>query len=391
MIKLFYRNYFSLFLLFGATLSAQSVKGLYVDGFINIIGNTQSEDSLLNYAQANGFNYLALYDLQLVHAQYNMTNFSSIAPLASFINRAKSQFGILKVGAIAENFWFFQNRIRPNNIAHTNPLEKFDVYDLEFEFWNTTATGPSGYYCTTYLQPASLPCDTAGAFSFYKNELRKIDSVATIDNVISETYVGWPTSGQAHQLAGLCDRVLVHAYVNTAANAYGYTQTRLSYFASSPSAPVNIIVIFSSEPSFMGPWLSSNSETLAFSTYNTAFQNDPSAWTSGINLLGYQWFDYSNMIYTLPMTIVANEDGNGLQYFQNGNQLDFLLLSPKENVATIFIYNSCGQLVNKNSEQVIKGENKISINTENFSDGIYFFSVQFPDLKPINGKFVFAK
>ncbi|MEI6816871.1 MAG: hypothetical protein WCL14_09700, partial [Bacteroidota bacterium] len=57
----------SFILLSSIKMNAQSVKGLYVDGFSNILGNTNSEDSLLHYAHDNGFNYLALYDLWPIH------------------------------------------------------------------------------------------------------------------------------------------------------------------------------------------------------------------------------------------------------------------------------------------------------------------------------------
>jgi hypothetical protein len=380
-----------LILLFGSTLSAQTVKGLYVDGFINILGNTPREDSLLNYAHSNGFNYLALYDLHLVQNQYDFTNVSTIAPMANFINRAKTQFGILQVGAIGENFWFFQNRISIYNQAHPNVNEKFDVYNLEFEFWNTSSTGPSGYYCTTYLQPASLPCDTAGAFSFYKIQLRQIDSLATVDNAISETYVGWPNAGQAHQIAVLCDRVLVHAYVTSDNSEYAYTQTRLSYFGTSPNAPVNIIVIFSSEPAFMGPWLITHPETQAFSTYYSAFQNDNSSWTNGINLIGYQWFDYSDMPYLLPLKVDELQNNNCIRINLSENELHIFIqnISGDKN-AVIFIYNSSGQLVKSESHPLLSGENKFNLDIEKLANGCYFLNVQFQDSGSANTKFILS-
>ncbi len=374
---------------FFTSLPAQTVKGLYVDGFNSILGNTLREDSLLNYAQLNGFNYLAFYQLHLVHAQYDMTNFNSIAPLAAFINRAKTQYGIQKVGAIAENYWFFENRIRPYNSAHSNTNEKFDVYNLEFEFWITSSTGPSGYYCTTYLQPASLPCDTAGAFFFFKNELRKIDSLAALDNLISETYVGWPNAGQCRQIAGLCDRVLLHSYVATDATVYGYTQTRLSDFAGAPSGPVDIIVIFSSEQSFMGPWLTSNPETQAFSTYTTDFQNDPSSWTSGINLIGYQWFAYTDMIYSLPLSTTDIANNNQPSLFQNGDQLEISFSDTNEIPTAISIYNSAGQLINQTSAFVNSG-NKIILNTAPMCGGIYFAVLQFQGSNSVSEKFIIS-
>ncbi|MDQ3109806.1 MAG: T9SS type A sorting domain-containing protein [Bacteroidota bacterium] len=371
-----------------SSLAAQSVKGLYVDGFNSILGNTQREDSLLNYAQLNGFNYLALYELHLVHAQYDMTDFSSITPLADFISRAKTQFGILKVGATAENFWFFQNRVRPYNAAHTNINEKFDVYNLEFEFWINSTTGPSGYYCTTYLQPASLPCDTSGAFAFYKNELRQIDSVATLDGTISETYVGWPNQGQCQQIAALCDRVLVHAYVGTDATAYGYTQTRLSYFAGTSQSPNPIIVIFSSEQSFMGPWLNTNPETQAFSTYNSDFQNDASPWTAGIDLLGYQWFAYTDMPYSLPLA-VNEQENTAFHLFPHDEFLEITFSNNIQEITSATIYNSAGQLVYRVADTEIK--NHCSISTGNYTSGIYFLTVQYCGSAPVTKKFAIIR
>jgi hypothetical protein len=383
-MKFSFGCFFFFIFFFGTILSAQQVKGLYVDGFSNILNNTQAEDSLLNYAQSNGFNYLALYDLHVIQTQYDFTNYTTIAPLASFINRAKTQFGILKVGAIAENFWFFQNRIFVYNQAHTNVNEKFDVYNLEFEFWNTSSTGPSGYYCTTYLQP-NFTCDTAGAFAFYKNELRQIDSLAAVDNAISETYVGWPNAGQAQQIAGLCDRVLVHAYVTSDNLEYGYTQTRLSYFASAPSAPVDILVIFESEASFMGPWLTTHPETQAFSTYTTAFQNDLSSWISGINLIGYQWFDYTDLPYSLPLSVAANEKQNDVRVNQFQNQLQvFISNTSGDKNAAFSIYNASGQLIRSESHVLESGENKIILGTENMTDGIYFIHILYPEKNKIS-------
>jgi len=321
---------------------SQNVKGLYVNQFSSILANIPAEDSLLNYAQVNGFNYLALYELQIVQTQHDLTSFSASAPLAAFINKAKTQYGILNVGAVAENYWFFENRIHVYNQLHSNTNEKFDVFNLEFEFWQTAATGPSGYYCTTYLQPSGFSCDTAGAFDFYINELRKIDSLAATGGHISETYVGWPTAGQCHEINATCDRVLVHAYVTNANNAYGYTQTRLSYFGTSASS-ANIIVIFSSEPAFMGPWLNTNPEYTAWNTYSNGFSNETATWVSGINLIGYQWFDYTDMPYDLSMNV--DPLPTAVPYYIIADR-DFIYIAAGTDAPRTFtLYNSLGQVV----------------------------------------------
>lgn len=328
----------------GSFLPAQSVKGLYVNQFSTILGDIPAEDSLLNYAQVNGFNYLALYELHIVHAQYDLTSFSASAPLAAFINKAKTQYGIVNIGACAENYWFFENRIHTYNQLHSNPDEKFDVFNLEFEFWIASAVGPAGYYCTTYLTPNGFPCDTAGAFDFYIRELHKIDSLAATEGHISETYVGWPTEGQCHEVVANCDRVLVHAYVTNDNIAYGYTQTRLSYFGTSATT-ANIIVIFSSEPAFMGPWLVANPEYTAWNTYSADFGNETAPWTSGMNLLGYQWFAYTYMPYDLSMDVPQTSVESEMLWTIYFDHHHLSMRSEKIAPRQYTIYNSSGALV----------------------------------------------
>lgn len=362
-----------------APAQSQTVKGLYVDNFSNILGDIPAEDSLLNYAQTNGFNYLALYELHLVHAQYDMTNFSSIAPLAAFINRAKTQYGIQQVGAVAENYWFFLNRVHVYNQAHPNVNEKFDVYNLEFEFWIAASTGPSSYYFTTYLQPGGYPCDTSGAFQFYKSELRQIDSLANTIGKISETYVGWPTVGQCHQISALTDRVLVHAYVTNDNVAYGYTQTRLSYFGTA-AAPTDIIVIFSSESAFMGPWLASNQEAQAYTTYSADFAAETAGWTSGINLIGYQWFAYTFMPYDLSL---ATDPEQLVVHFLVTSQNNTLQITcTNDETKTCKIYNALGETVSSTKQTA----SNFSVPMNSCATGIYFVEIQNTTTGEVNSK-----
>ena len=53
------------FYLFSFRVEAQQTpafRGIYIDSFDDILGNTVKEDSLLQYAVDSSFNYLALYD-----------------------------------------------------------------------------------------------------------------------------------------------------------------------------------------------------------------------------------------------------------------------------------------------------------------------------------------
>jgi len=280
-----------------STAQAQNpaLRGIYIDKFSQILGNPTKEDSLLNYAQDSSFNYLALYDLQSI----NFNNATSVGKLAAFIRKARTSYGVQYIGAVCESYSSFQSKIAPYNNGRTNADEKFDVFNLEFEFWINSSVNSSGYYCQQYLAANGCSCDTAGAFQFYIDQLHKIDSLAATQNALSETYVGWFNQGQGQQIAENVDRVLLHAYRTDASSVFGYSKSRLSYLASF-SQQVDVVPIFSSEPDFMGPWLNSHSMTEAYATYQADFNADNSSWKPYIRLLGYQWFDYGFMPKPVP-------------------------------------------------------------------------------------------
>src|SRR5689334_20322775 len=117
-------------LIFTSASMAQNVRGFYVNGFNTILGNTASETTLLEYTQANGYNYLCLYSL----SSLDLTSSSTKSKLASFISRAKTQYGVTQVGAAGEIYSFFSNYIIPYNVGRP-ATEKFDVLNFEFEFW----------------------------------------------------------------------------------------------------------------------------------------------------------------------------------------------------------------------------------------------------------------
>ncbi|HRH67237.1 MAG TPA: T9SS type A sorting domain-containing protein [Bacteroidia bacterium] len=267
-----------------------TLKGIYVDKFSQILGNTVKEDSLLHYAQDSSFNYLALYDLHTI----NFSNASSVSILASFIRKARENYGVVNIGAVCESYSSFRDKIAPYNNARTNANEKFNVFNLEFEFWTSSSVNSGGYYCTQYLQPNNCNCDSSGGFKFYISQLHLIDSLASVQGAISETYVGWFNQGQAQQIVNNTDRVLLHAYRIDPSSVYGYSKTRLSYLASL-NRPVDVMPIFSSEPNFMGPWLSSHSTNESYSKYTADFTADGNNWKSYIRLNGHHWFDYGFM------------------------------------------------------------------------------------------------
>jgi hypothetical protein len=289
------------YVLFTAAAQAQNVRGFYVNGFNSILGNSASETTLLNYTQANGYNYLCLYSLGSV----DMTSASNKAKLASFINRAKTQYGVTQVGVAGEIYSFFANYIIPYN-AGRPANEKVDVLNFEFEFWITSTI--ANQYCAQYLTPNHLSCDSAGAFAFAKSEFAQIDAACAANGLKSEVYFGWPNKGQMQWFAQRADRILLHAYRTSDSDIYSYTKARLMDI-SSINSQVEVIIIFSSESIYMGPWLQSNPITKPYETYSSAFSAETGTWKANIKLQGFQWFKYSTMPPTssnLTATITSN-------------------------------------------------------------------------------------
>ena len=104
-----------------------------------------------------------MYDLHSL----NLSNSNTADLLGAFIKRAKENYGIQYVGAICENASSFINKIVPYNNGRSDDNEKFNVFNLEFEFWTASSVNPGGYYCTQYLEQANCSCDTSGGFKFF--------------------------------------------------------------------------------------------------------------------------------------------------------------------------------------------------------------------------------
>ncbi len=277
----------------------QTVKGFYIDGFQTILGNPLREDSLLRFAKNNGFNYLMLYNLHNINTQHPLTNISTSAVLANFIYKAKTQFDIAEIGGASENFEFLRDVIHVYNEQHPNPLEKIDVYNLEFEWWNAASVDTGGYYCQYYLAPNGDTCSVDGAFNYYTEMLFKIDSMANSAGHKSEAYLGWFDDPQGAGLinAGV-DRILLHIYmpsVNFNQNSqYNYVDDRLRSLGLA-NQPIKVLPLYSSEPSFMQTWVTTNDFFTPFNLLEASLQNETASWKSTIQLEGIQWFTYSDM------------------------------------------------------------------------------------------------
>ena len=308
---------------------SNNVRGMYVKGINSWLGNSSSENAILTYAQGNAFTYLLFYDL----GSLNFSSSTTKNALANFISRAKTQYGIVEVGAAGEVSTFFSNYIIPYNNGRSSVTEKFNVLNFEFEFWVSSSI--SSLYCSRYLSPNGFNCDTSGAYKFAKRELIAIDALSNANGLISEMYLGWPNKGQAQDIANTVDRILLHAYRSNDADVYQYSKNRLIDFAST-NHTVNIIPIFSAEPAFMGSWLASNPISKPYQTYSYLYAAETGSWKQYINLQGYQWFTYTE----LPKTVsaIATITASGPTTFCTGSTVTLTA-----NSGSVYLWSPGGQ------------------------------------------------
>ena len=359
------KNTFTLFtMLFVFVLQSNASRALYVNDFHNILGDINAEINLLTYSQNNGIETLLLYDLHIIHSLHDLTNSSTNFILADFILNAKSNYGISNITATGENESFFSNVIDIYNNSRASSLEKFDGYNLEFEFWDVSSTSTGGYYCNNYLIPNGLPCNTDGAFEFYLSNLQTINLLANnnIHPIITESYVGWPTAEQADSISSNLDLIRIHAYVNNPQLAFDYTENRLFEFSYNNTG-LDISIIYSSEPTFMQNWLINNSMLNAEQIFINDFNNIASNWTSNINLNGFTYFAYT---YNsgINLSSKSNLSKNKLKTQPNPSNGIFQINNPR-NISEEYqfeIFDISGRLVQDYKHYF----NQIHINTRGF-------------------------
>jgi hypothetical protein len=287
-----YRYFILLFLSFYSVNTMKAERYLYVDDFKKILDNPTRRTALLAYAQSHQINELILYELHLVNTVHNLSNATTNQILADFIKSAKTTYGITRISAAGESAGWFQANIITYNATRSLASEKFDALGLEFEFWTPSAV--SMYYCPDYLVPNNLPCDSAGAFLFCKNQLVQMKALtaASTHPMSVEMYVGWPNLGQLHQLSAVADKMFIHAYVANPSTSFNYTSARLNYYANY-AGTANVYIIFSSEPDFMQTWLLGHSMAEAETLFTTAYNASSGAWKNHVNFAGFVYFAYT--------------------------------------------------------------------------------------------------
>lgn len=263
-------------------------RGLYVNKFDTILGDTAKENTLLRWSKKQQINALTLYGLGNI-----LPKTSNYPVLAAFILRAKTGYGIKEVNATRGKAVDFSTYVHNYNNSRSDTLERFNWSNLEREFWN-------GDHTFTY--------------SFTQLQLMKNWGNTQTPIVPTEQYIGWlrDSSGApsnpireaqiADSIVLVVDRLLLHDYQQNL--SFSYVQPRLDILGQKAIAQgkvLKVAIIFSAEnPTFSGAYFTTHEFVDAYNFINNANNAATYAGKSGIQLIGYQLYNYSHAKMARP-------------------------------------------------------------------------------------------
>ncbi|PQJ78815.1 hypothetical protein [Polaribacter porphyrae] len=269
-------------------------RALFVDGFNNILGSPSKENKLLGFAKKNNFNTLILYELNKIDKRFPLTDTRKNSVLADFIAKAKLKYGIRKVGASGESATFFIDIVQVYNNSRPKPEEKFDIYNLEFEYWSKKASSNKGYYCEGYLRDNNQPCNRQGSFNYFLESLKKLKKLAkeSKHNILIEAYVGYYTQKEISKISKYCDRLLIHTNGKSPKICFDSTLKNLEYL-SKINSNIKVSIFFSARMNGMGYWLKFDSLDRGESLFKNQ-KNKKNNTLNGINGIdGFAYHTYS--------------------------------------------------------------------------------------------------
>ncbi|MCB0506757.1 MAG: hypothetical protein R2739_10460 [Chitinophagales bacterium] len=257
-------------------------RGLYVNKFDTILGDTAKENNLLRWAKRENFNALTLYGLSKIVSEPSIYN-----TLAAFILKAKTDYGFKEVNATRGKASDFTNYVNAYNNSRTNTAERFNWANLEREFWNG---------------------DNTFTYSFLQLQQMKNWGLTQTPVVKTEEYIGWlrDSSGAqttparrieiADSLVMVVDRMLIHDYQQNV--SFGYVEERLDTLGQRAIAQgkiLDVAIIFSAEtPTYSGAYFSTHPFVDAYNIIYNANSAATYPGKAGIRLVGYQIYNYSH-------------------------------------------------------------------------------------------------
>lgn len=253
--------------------STPTYKGIYYDNFMYEVGDTAKENKFLRYCKKYNLTTISLYDLESI--LWDTKNYSKTS---RFIRKARVYYGIKRVTAVIGDSSSAINMIGKYHSNYKDTLKCFNAINLELEWWNNACS-----WSVYKLQLSSIQ-------KWTKNQKTKIGC---------ETYIGWYSnpsgidSLMADFLDKKCDRILVHDY--EAQPGFFYTKDRIDWIGRCSkylNKVQEVIVIFSAEPNFSGPYFHNNLFLAGYSSYVTGYKSTSFKGKNYMNITGYQIFDY---------------------------------------------------------------------------------------------------
>lgn len=254
---------------------------LKVGSFTGILGDSQLEDNLISYAKCQGFNIIQLYDLYTV---FNSTSLSNKLDL--FLTKVYNA-GLLPVAIMGSGTAGFDLVNSWEQAA--GRVNQFWGVNKENEFW---------WY----------PQSETETFTDWINSMNYIRT--TYPHWHRSAYIANPTnnwgSSEAQQMIDAQIDVLEVTNYNSGApnpNWSAFKNNQLVYLANAANSSgviQKIVPLWSSEPSFSGPYFSSNGLPTSVSTYNFGYDGISFTNKSKLNKVGFSIFMYSDLSSYVP-------------------------------------------------------------------------------------------
>lgn len=266
---------------------------LYVDGFKSILGDEKKEIKLLTFAKENNFSSLILYELDKIDKKlFHLADNTKNSVLVNFMVKARKFYGIKEIAASGESGGFFIDEIAPYNSGRTDPNERFDVYNLEYEYWKYDSSNLGGYYCENYLRKNEIPCNREGSYNYYKESLSimKLLAEESDTKIKTEAYLGNFKSREINKISKHTDRILISGYANTPENSFTVVKKLLKLIANCECKP-EVSVIFSSEVEYMKGYLNYHSLDVIEDKFIKEMKRNNLY--NKVNLVGFTYYNYS--------------------------------------------------------------------------------------------------
>jgi hypothetical protein len=273
-------------------------RALYVDNFATILGSNHLENELLEFSKNHKINTLILYDLNKIHKRFHLGDSTKNHLLAKFIKKAKVNFNIAKISASGESGSFFLEAIHPYNLSRKESVERFDIYNLEYEYWNEKESLQEGYYCNEYLKKAQLNCNRKNSFKYFIASLFVMKNLSKeIDNSIEiEAYIGNFNNEEVKEISEHVDRLLLHDYVKDTNRNFIYIKERLNLL-SQINSKIKISILYSSEMKFMGNWFANHKMHEAEIKFFKQLEKDNISLKEHLNFDGFSYYNYGYLSY----------------------------------------------------------------------------------------------